>query len=174
MQLMLLFCRVHMFGQVRMYWLMLHLALSKEDESTHNLQKRGFVILSGNGRQTSSPSPFFSLADHRRFIRTVNDDTMDALPLKLACFNYFAINAYVARMLEHLLTSLDLSIRSRLIIYRSPDIHGHITSLSEYGVIPDVIPRELGGQLDFDFQSWLEYQFFAEKFDAGVMNFEDD
>jgi len=155
-------------SMVKLFWLMFHKAISKEDESAQDIPKKGIVFLIGNGRSPGSPSPFFSLHDHKRFIHQITKDGTLLFPLKSFSLHYFPPDVWVARMLEHLLPQFGYQCRARMIVHSSTNNSENLANLAECGIPPNAVPYELGGELTFDYQGWLNYQFFEEHFDAGV------
>eukprot|EP00521_Asterionellopsis_glacialis_P008014 CAMPEP_0195282380 /NCGR_PEP_ID=MMETSP0707-20130614/1274_1 /TAXON_ID=33640 /ORGANISM="Asterionellopsis glacialis, Strain CCMP134" /LENGTH=334 /DNA_ID=CAMNT_0040341345 /DNA_START=51 /DNA_END=1058 /DNA_ORIENTATION=+ len=155
-------------SMVKELWFMFHKAIEKEDETTDAIQKKGVVFLLGNGRPTKSPSPFHNLEEHKRFIKESTRDGSTFLPIRNFSIHYFSPNVWVARMLEHLLPQFGQKCRHRMIVHSSTNKTENLAKLAECGISPDIVPRELGGELNFDYQGWLSYQLFEEQFDAGV------
>mmetsp|Transcript_2269 Transcript_2269/g.3315 ORF Transcript_2269/g.3315 Transcript_2269/m.3315 type:complete len:338 (-) Transcript_2269:325-1338(-) len=155
-------------SMVKAWWLMYHKAIEKEDESADAIQKMGIVILVANGRPTISPSPFHSLEEHKRFIKTISHDGSTFFPIRSFSIHYFCPNVWVARMLEHLLPQFGQKCRNRMIVHSSTNKIENLAKLAECGISPNTVPIELGGELNFDYQGWLNYQLFEEQFDAGM------
>jgi len=154
-------------SMVKKLWLMFHKAIEKEDKNTDAIQKKGIVFIVGNGRPTKSPSPFHNFEEHKRFIKAIAQDA-SIFPMRSFCIHYFSPNIWVARMLEHLLPQFGQKCRHRMIVHSSTNKMENLAKLAECGISLDIVPRELGGELNFDYQGWLSYQLFEEQFDAGI------
>mmetsp|Transcript_17422 Transcript_17422/g.22899 ORF Transcript_17422/g.22899 Transcript_17422/m.22899 type:complete len:109 (-) Transcript_17422:206-532(-) len=88
-------------------------------------------------------------------------DLAYVLPVKVAVVHWYSTNRWVKLIWEHLMSIMGKHYRMRVQQYHGT-FEQNLNQLGLFGIYPDMLPPELGGTLNFNYQAWIETQVAQE------------
>jgi len=143
---------------LRYHWIILHMAIFDPIGGEFN-QKNGLALTITPGTPHPDVGPLL-FHERQRLFATFTKDVTTAIPMRpVGChiFVPYENSHLLLRLTEKYLYGLGSVIRMRLNIYiLSHDKNEEVYSrLKEYGMGPSVLPKILGGHLQFNYQKWV-------------------
>jgi len=117
--------------------------------SGEETQKKGVISVGGNS----------VVSDYSRFLtmfKPALQDALYALPIKPIAIHRFNPNIFYNISFEYCLRDLGRKLRSKLYLHNSTDPGFTAINLLSCGITPEILPWQLGGAFDFNYQQWLE------------------
>mmetsp|Transcript_19751 Transcript_19751/g.27410 ORF Transcript_19751/g.27410 Transcript_19751/m.27410 type:complete len:170 (+) Transcript_19751:76-585(+) len=150
---------------------MVHMAVF-DAEFGRDIQKCGIVLLGGRGNLKTYP--FDTFEDSVRYTRSMSIDYSSVLPMKSVAIHLFPPNLFTLAALESLLHATSQYIRQRISVYNIHQPEHNFARLYLCSILPEHVPPELGGTLDYDYLEWIRNALFEELYVARVDCMEDD
>eukprot|EP00542_Grammatophora_oceanica_P011519 CAMPEP_0194040628 /NCGR_PEP_ID=MMETSP0009_2-20130614/12595_1 /TAXON_ID=210454 /ORGANISM="Grammatophora oceanica, Strain CCMP 410" /LENGTH=80 /DNA_ID=CAMNT_0038683821 /DNA_START=1 /DNA_END=243 /DNA_ORIENTATION=- len=73
--------------------------------------------------------------------------------MRLVCLHHITNDWFIKTMMPFVMFMLGRSVRHRSVFHDPKHV---VEDLNEYGITQKEIPQQMGGTLEFDFDSWLE------------------
>jgi len=141
-------------SMVRLFWFISHAAIF-DKEMSDIIQIKGIVALTGSGLFVPAQVPFNSVTESQRFVTILGKDFFEALPIKCRSHHQVSPNEIFLRLFEHLLYFVDFRWRPRMSFYNGQNVRQNLTALALCGMRPEIIPLEMGGYLEYNYQQWM-------------------
>lgn len=87
--------------------------------------------------------------------KAVFSDLQYALPTRVVGIHHFTPNDWFEPLFQHPLHFLKPQLLARYRQYNGIS-DDNLATLSEHGISPEILPLEVGGELVFDYHSWLQ------------------
>ena len=113
------------------------------------------MIVGGNGITAGSPQLI------PKPLPEIVSDVCNVLPVKVPVAHWYTTNRWVKLVWEHCMSIIGKHHRVRLQQYHG-SFEQNLQHLSMFGIHPHMLPPELGGTLDFNYQGWIQTQVAEE------------
>ena len=138
----------YMYSQFRAHWYILHSLM----EGNPVVQKNGLVML-----VYTSPNAELESFD-RKMIVTMMNHMRHVLPIRIVGFHH-VINSSIIRLIMPLIYYvLGSEVRARYIQHIGMTGVQVMEALKQFGLVQEQVPIELGGQYQFDYETWIGIQ----------------
>mmetsp|Transcript_25573 Transcript_25573/g.36010 ORF Transcript_25573/g.36010 Transcript_25573/m.36010 type:complete len:317 (-) Transcript_25573:98-1048(-) len=139
-------------SMVRLSWLALHVAL----EDNVSTQQHGMVGIVVN-TLSSQPPDISTHRYHQKINRIIWRDFQEALPLQImSAHTYVRSSITHSIIMDNMLFAIGRHLRARYCHY---NIFGEfLAALEAHGMDETILPAELGGSLDFNYEEWLDQE----------------
>ena len=134
---------------------MAHEALFNNNTMSDVIQIKGGVVLAGNGFPVHLAPPFYSMAESQHHASIVASDCNAALPIRGRSYHRIAANEIGRRFFEYILYFIHSRLRPLFSFYNAQNLQQNRIALARCGIPPEKVPFELGGDLQFNYQQWL-------------------
>jgi len=140
--------RSHRASMFRAHWYILHSLM----EGNPVVQKNGLVML-----VYTSPNAELESFD-RKMIVTMMNHMRHVLPIRIVGFHH-VINSSIIRLIMPLIYYvLGSEVRARYIQHIGMTGVQVMEALKQFGLVQEQVPIELGGQYQFDYETWIGIQ----------------
>jgi len=151
----------HSESMMRLLWCMCHVAVTNPEMGI-DAQKNGIIALGSSGIPEGSPLET-AITILARSIPSFWEDLQNSLPVRIVSMHVFAPNKWHQHFIAcSELVHMNIAMLARYRQYCGANEH-YIQQLADCGMSPEIVPKELGGQLEFDYREWLSELLHTER-----------